>query len=105
MTMWLKWAAFPDAGRLFSFRNQPMRCYCMETFPIRLEARVAKSFDGSAPISEITSKSDIGILERAGISLHLNDEQRQCSDISEMIWSVSKLSANYPDYSSCMPAT
>lgn len=66
---------------------------------------VAKSFDGSAPISEITSKSDIGILERAGISLHVNDEQRQCSDISEMIWSVSKLSANYPDYSSWMPAT
>ena len=52
---------------------------------------VAKSFDGSAPISEITSKSEIGILERAGISLHVNESQRQSSDISEMICSVSEI--------------
>ena len=52
---------------------------------------VAKSFDCSAPISEITPKSEIGILERAGISLHVNDDQRQSSDISEMIWSVPEI--------------
>ena len=52
---------------------------------------VAKSFDCSAPISEITPKSEIGILERAGISLHVNDDQRQRSDISEMIWSVPEI--------------
>ena len=52
---------------------------------------VAKSFDHSAPISEITPKSDIGTLERAGISLFVNETQRQNSDISEMIWSVPEI--------------
>lgn len=52
---------------------------------------IAKSFDHSAPVSEITPKSDIGALERASISLHVNDEQRQSSDISEMIWSVPEI--------------
>ena len=52
---------------------------------------VAKSFDHSAPISEIAPKSDIGALERASISLHVNETQRQNSDISEMIWSVPEI--------------
>jgi fumarylpyruvate hydrolase len=52
---------------------------------------VAKAFDHSAPISEIMPKSDIGALERASISLHVNDHQRQNSDISEMIWSVPEI--------------
>jgi fumarylpyruvate hydrolase len=52
---------------------------------------VAKSFDCSAPVSEITPKSGIGMLERASISLHINDELRQNSDISEMIWSVPEI--------------
>ena len=49
---------------------------------------VAKAFDHSAPISEVTPKADIGLLERASISLHVNEVQRQNSNISEMIWSV-----------------
>ena len=52
---------------------------------------VAKAFDHSAPISEITPKADIGLLERASISLHVNGAQRQNSDISEMIWSVPEI--------------
>ena len=52
---------------------------------------VAKSFDHSAPVSVITPKSDIGMLERASISLHVNNDQRQSSDISEMIWSVPEI--------------
>jgi fumarylpyruvate hydrolase len=52
---------------------------------------VAKAFDHSAPIGEIMPKSDIGELERASISLHVNDHQRQNSDISEMIWSVPEI--------------
>ena len=54
---------------------------------------VAKAFDHSAPVSEIVSKSDIGLLERAAISLHINDNQRQNSDISEMIWNVPEIIA------------
>ena len=52
---------------------------------------VAKSFDHSAPLSEITPRSDIGVLKQAGISLHVNETQRQISDISEMIWSVPEI--------------
>ena len=52
---------------------------------------VAKAFDHSAPISEVTPKAEIGLLERARISLHVNEVQRQNSDISEMIWSVPEI--------------
>ena len=52
---------------------------------------VAKAFDHSAPVSEITPKAGIGLLERAGISLHVNEVLRQSSDISEMIWSVPEI--------------
>jgi fumarylpyruvate hydrolase len=49
---------------------------------------VAKAFDHSAPVSEITPKAGIDLLERAGISLRVNEVQRQSSNIFEMIWSV-----------------
>ncbi|HEX7109948.1 MAG TPA: fumarylacetoacetate hydrolase family protein [Aestuariivirga sp.] len=52
---------------------------------------VAKAFDHSAPVGEITPKADIGLLERASISLHVNGAQRQCSDISAMIWRVPEI--------------
>jgi fumarylpyruvate hydrolase len=52
---------------------------------------IAKAFEHSAPISEVTPKADIGLLERASISLHVNEEQRQNSDISEMIWTVPEI--------------
>ncbi len=52
---------------------------------------VAKAFDHSAPVSGITPKAGLGLLERAGISLHVNEVQRQNSNISEMIWSVPEI--------------
>ncbi len=52
---------------------------------------VAKAFDHSAPVSEITPAAEIGILDRAGISLSVNGAQRQHSNISEMIWSVPEI--------------
>ena len=52
---------------------------------------VAKAFDHSAPVSEITPKAGLGQLERAGISLHVNEVQRQKSNISEMIWTVPEI--------------
>lgn len=52
---------------------------------------VAKAFDHSAPVSEITPAAEIGILQRAGISLLVNGDQRQNSNISEMIWSVPEI--------------
>ena len=52
---------------------------------------VAKAFDHSAPVSEITPKTGLGQLERAGISLHVNEVQRQKSNIFKMIWSVPEI--------------
>ena len=52
---------------------------------------VGKAFDHSAPIGEIIPKEDTGVLEHAGISLHVNGTQRQSSDISQMIWSVAEV--------------
>lgn len=52
---------------------------------------VAKAFDRAAPIGEIIPKADTGVLEHAGISLHVNGIQRQSSDISQMIWSVPEI--------------
>jgi fumarylpyruvate hydrolase len=52
---------------------------------------VAKAFDHSAPVSEITPKASTGLLERAGISLHVDGIQRQSSDISRMIWNVPEI--------------
>ena len=51
----------------------------------------AKAFDHSAPVSEITPKAGIGLLGRAGISLQVNEVQRQSSNISEMIWNVPEI--------------
>ncbi|MEP7172092.1 MAG: fumarylacetoacetate hydrolase family protein [Aestuariivirga sp.] len=52
---------------------------------------IGKAFDHSAPIGEIISMADTGVLEHAGISLHVNGAQRQSSDISQMIWSVPEI--------------
>ncbi len=52
---------------------------------------VGKAFDHSAPIGEIISKADTGVLDQAAISLHVNGTQRQSSDISQMIWSVPEI--------------
>lgn len=54
---------------------------------------VAKSFDHSAPISDIVPKSETGILEEANISLQVNGIQKQHANISEMIWSVPEIIA------------
>jgi fumarylpyruvate hydrolase len=52
---------------------------------------VAKAFDHSAPVSEITPKAGFGLLERAAISLYVKEVQRQNSNIFEMIWSVPEI--------------
>jgi fumarylpyruvate hydrolase len=54
---------------------------------------IAKSFDHSAPISDIAPISETGFLEHAEISLHVNGARKQHSDISEMIWSVPEIIA------------
>jgi len=48
----------------------------------------AKAFDRSAPISALHRAAEIGHPQNAQLSLEVNGEIRQCSDIGEMIFSV-----------------
>ncbi len=53
---------------------------------------VAKAFDHSAPVSEILPRSEIvGPLSNAVITLRVNGEEKQHSNISEMIWGVAEI--------------
>lgn len=49
---------------------------------------VAKGFDHSAPIGPIHPVDAVGHLEKGAIWLQVNGEERQRSDIADMIWSV-----------------
>lgn len=53
----------------------------------------AKGFDHSAPVSMLRPAAEIGHPRHARLSLHVNDELRQDSDIAEMIFAVSDIIA------------
>lgn len=59
---------------------------------------VAKGFDQSAPISPINPVSKIGHPNSAGIRLSVNNEIRQDSNISDMIWTVTEIIAELSNY-------
>jgi fumarylpyruvate hydrolase len=72
---------------------------------LQLEARekgrpweFGKSFAQSAPIGAIHRASESGHLKSAAISLFVNDELRQSSDIAKLIWSVSECIAYVSQY-------
>lgn len=51
---------------------------------------VAKAFDFSGPIGPIHPVSQVGQLNQGAISLSVNGETRQSSDLSQMIWNVAE---------------
>jgi fumarylpyruvate hydrolase len=53
----------------------------------------AKGFDGSAPVSALRAASEIGHPSRARLSLRVNGEVRQDTDIADMIFSVADIIA------------
>ena len=53
----------------------------------------AKSFDGSAPVSTLRAASEIGHPARARLSLRVNGEIRQDTDIADMIFPVAEIVA------------
>ncbi|MCI5044111.1 MAG: fumarylacetoacetate hydrolase family protein [Aquisalinus sp.] len=53
----------------------------------------AKALDDGAVIGPITPASDIGVLDKGSISLSVNGETRQQSDLSLMIWSLPEIIA------------
>lgn len=49
---------------------------------------MSKGFDRSAPMAALTRASEIGHPTTGAISLHVNGEARQSSDLAALIWSV-----------------
>jgi len=55
---------------------------------------IGKSFDQSAPISPIHRVEDCGHFDSGRISLSVNGEIRQDSDVSKLIWNVAEVIAH-----------
>ncbi len=77
---------------------------------LQLEARdkgrpweFGKSFAQSAPIGPLFRAQDIGHPSAAAISLTVNGQTRQLSDIAKLIWSVSECVAYLSDYEALEP--
>ena len=51
---------------------------------------IGKAFDESAPIGPIHPATEVGHFESAGLWLTVNDETKQKSDVSHLIWSVAE---------------
>jgi fumarylpyruvate hydrolase len=58
----------------------------------------AKSFDSSAPITEIVPIAETGELVKGTITLDVNGHRRQTGDIADMIWNVSEIIAELGTY-------
>lgn len=72
---------------------------------LQLEARdkgrpweFGKSFAQSAPIGALHRVEDVGHPASAAISLHVNDQLRQSSDVSKLIWSVAECISYLSEY-------
>ena len=77
---------------------------------LQLEARdkgrpweFGKSFAQSAPIGALHRAQDIGHPSAAGITLTVNGQPRQSSDIAKLIWSVSECVAYLSAYEALEP--
>jgi fumarylpyruvate hydrolase len=58
----------------------------------------AKSFDNSAPITEIMPVTETGELTKGAITLDVNGQRRQTGDIADMIWNVAEIIAELGTY-------
>ncbi len=72
---------------------------------LQLEARdkgrpweFGKSFVSSAPIGALSRAADVGHPDRGAITLTVNGQPRQSSDIAKLIWSVSESIAYLSEY-------
>jgi fumarylpyruvate hydrolase len=62
-----------------------------------------KSFSQSAPIGPIHPATDVGHLAAAAITLTVNEQARQASDIDKLIWSVAESIAYLSSYETLEP--
>ncbi len=52
---------------------------------------IGKSFDHSAPIGPITPLAQAGAIEQAAIGLQVNGQDRQRSNVSQLIWNLGEI--------------
>jgi len=64
---------------------------------------MAKGFDRSAPCGALHSAADVGHLSGGSISLRLNGDIRQASDLADMIWPVPDIIACLSTYQELAP--
>ncbi|MFL6693670.1 MAG: fumarylacetoacetate hydrolase family protein [Ramlibacter sp.] len=62
-----------------------------------------KSFDHSAPCSEVVPVALCGHPSRGALALSVNGQQRQLTDLSKLIWSVPEIIANLSTLYRLMP--
>lgn len=77
---------------------------------LQLEARdkgrpweFGKSFAKSAPVGALHRSQDIGHLASAAITLQVNGQPRQSSDVDKLIWSVAECVAYLSEYETLEP--
>jgi len=51
---------------------------------------IAKGFEHSAPMGPITPVEQAGNVEQASISLKINGEERQRSNVAQLVWSIAE---------------
>ena len=51
---------------------------------------IGKGFDHSAPIGPITRAEDVQAIDQASISLQVNGQDRQRSNVSQLIWNIAE---------------
>jgi 2-keto-4-pentenoate hydratase/2-oxohepta-3-ene-1,7-dioic acid hydratase in catechol pathway len=74
-----------------SARDMGRRAHVSETSPFRFDWVAHKSFDGSCPLGPwIVPSDEIPDPQRLGLKLWVNDEVKQCSDTSQMIFSLAE---------------
>jgi fumarylpyruvate hydrolase len=64
---------------------------------------LGKAFDASAPIGPLHRVQDTGIIKDGSISLTVNDQIRQKSDVKKLIWSVDEMIAHLSRYFELQP--
>ncbi len=64
---------------------------------------MAKGFDHSAPCGTITRAADLGDMRQGAIWVRVDDEMRQSSDLSQMIWAVPEIIAELSTYVTLCP--
>lgn len=64
---------------------------------------LGKAFDASAPIGPLHRVQDTGIIKDGNISLTVNGQVRQKSDVKKLIWSVDEMIAHLSRYFELQP--